>query len=120
MTANNEFGAQQPVQDIGALCKEKKSSYLFAKRFSDNFSETIRRLSQSFTSGMRNSCNTLYNLPKFSSQSKPIFQFQSISEQSTQTYLRHLKQANQLVGQYASQTHERFRRYYSRTINKNS
>jgi hypothetical protein len=57
------------------------------------FFETIRRLGWSFTCAVRNLCNNLHNLTSFTSQSKPIFQFQAIIEQFTQTYLHNLKQA---------------------------
>ena len=63
-----------------------------AESFNDYFCETIRRLGRSFTSAVRNSCSTLHNLTSFTSQNKPIFQFQVITEQFTETYLHNLKQ----------------------------
>jgi hypothetical protein len=68
----------------GNLVSDPKT---IAESFNDYFCETIRRLGRSFTSAVRHSCNTLHNLTSFTSQNKPIFQFQVITEQFTQTYL---------------------------------
>ena len=74
----------------GNLISDTKT---IAESFKDYFCETIRRLGRSFTCAVRNLCNNLHNLTSFTSQSKPIFQFQAITEQFTQTYLHYLKQA---------------------------